>query len=589
MRYGFVIDQRKCIGCHACTTACKSEHDVPLGVFRTWVKSVEKGSYPNTRRHFLVQRCNHCEDAPCVNICPTKALYKRSDGIVDFNKDSCIGCKSCMGACPYEAIYIDPATATAAKCNFCAHRVEVGLQPACVIVCPEQAIISGDLEDPTSQISRLIGRENVQVRKPEKNTKPQLFYLGADQVAVNPEATPDSVGYMWGQPNTHLHGREIASAPVVPSYRPLDFQTLLGSAADSGAATLPPPKAVTMPVAGQIKPFSTVPPVAGRTPIPLANIQTPSKVVSSGEIRSGTSMAGGLLAQGVDAQVNYNVSHERPWGFLVSLYLWTKSIGAGVFLVTALAIAFGLANDSFLLKAIAPIIGLAFVGLTTLLLVADLKHPERFLYILTRPNWSSWLVWGAVILIGYSGILVLWLVARFFGWSGLEPVLLVPGVVLAAMSAVYSAFLFAQAKGRDLWQSPLLAPHLLVQALVAGSAVLSIGGIVTGAVGTTLNFLSVILLSAVIINALLMLGEGSVTHINSSVGRAAHDMYFGSQRNKFWWGAVMAGIIIPLILLAIALSGGIFWLSAVAAVLALVGLLAYEDSWIIAGQSVPLS
>src|SRR5690242_9426848 len=168
MRYGFVIDQRKCIGCHACTLACKAEHDVPLGVFRTWVKSVEKGSYPNTRRHFLVQRCNHCQNAPCVTICPTKALYKRSDGIVDFNRDSCIGCKSCMEACPYEALYIDPATDTAAKCNYCAHRTEVGLQPACVIVCPEQAIISGDLEDPTSQIAQLVGRENVQVRKPEK-------------------------------------------------------------------------------------------------------------------------------------------------------------------------------------------------------------------------------------------------------------------------------------------------------------------------------------------------------------------------------------------------------------------------------------
>jgi Fe-S-cluster-containing dehydrogenase component/formate-dependent nitrite reductase membrane component NrfD len=576
MRYGFVIDQRKCIGCHACTTACKSEHDVPLGVFRTWVKSVEKGSYPNTRRHFLVQRCNHCEDAPCVNICPTKALYKRSDGIVDFNRDSCIGCKSCMEACPYEAIYIDPATHTAAKCNFCAHRVEVGLQPACVIVCPEQAIISGDLEDPDSQISRLIGRENVQVRKPEKNTKPQLFYLGADQVAVNPEATPSSVGYMWGEPNTRLHGRETAPSPVVPSHRPLNFSELLNNTPDSSF------------VPGHSS-FPTVPPVAGRTPIPLAKIETASSPVSSGELRSGTSMASGLLAQGVDAQVNYNVSHERPWGFLVSLYLWTKSIGAGAFLMLALALIFGLASDDLLLKIIAPIIGLVFVGLTTLLLVVDLKHPARFLYVLTRPNWTSWLVWGAFILIGYSGFLVLWLIGRFFGWSGLEPVLLVPGIVLAAMSAVYSAFLFAQAKGRDLWQSPLLAPHLLIQASVAGSAALLIGGILTGATTNTLNFLTVTLLIALVINTLIMLGEGSITHINSSVARAAHDLYFGSQKNKFWVGAVALGLVVPLILLSIVLISGIFWLSAVAAVFALVGLLAYEDSWIIAGQSVPLS
>ena len=227
MRYGFVIDQSKCVGCHACSLACKAEHEVPLGNYRTWVKVIEKGSFPNTKKSFLVQRCNHCQDAPCVEICPTKALYKRSDGIVDFNKDACIGCKSCLNACPYEAIYIDNASGTAAKCNFCAHRTDHGVQPACVVVCPVQAIISGDLEDPTSQISGLVGRGNVQVRKPEKNTKPQLYYLGADQTALNPEATPSPVGYMWSQPNLTLHGRHEAPAPVVPPYRPLDFKAMI--------------------------------------------------------------------------------------------------------------------------------------------------------------------------------------------------------------------------------------------------------------------------------------------------------------------------------------------------------------------------
>src|SRR5262245_3971904 len=85
MRYGFVIDQDRCIGCHACTVACKEEHQVPLGVFRTWVKYVEKGQYPHTSRHFGVMRCNHCDSAPCVTICPTQALYRRSDGIIDFD------------------------------------------------------------------------------------------------------------------------------------------------------------------------------------------------------------------------------------------------------------------------------------------------------------------------------------------------------------------------------------------------------------------------------------------------------------------------------------------------------------------------
>ena len=128
MRYGFVLDQRKCIGCHACTVACKEENGVPLGVNRTWVKYIEKGTFPDTRRYFAVLRCNHCDDAPCVTICPTVALYRRPDGIVDFDGARCIGCKSCMQACPYDALYIDPQTQTAAKCHYCAHRVEVGLE-----------------------------------------------------------------------------------------------------------------------------------------------------------------------------------------------------------------------------------------------------------------------------------------------------------------------------------------------------------------------------------------------------------------------------------------------------------------------------
>ncbi len=166
--------------------ACKEENQVPLGAFRTWVKYVEKGTFPDTRRYFSVLRCNHCDDAPCVTICPTVALYRRPDGIVDFDGARCIGCKSCMQACPYDALYIDPTTNTAAKCHYCAHRLEVGLEPACVIVCPEQAIIAGDLDDPRTEIARLVAREQVEVRKPEQGTRPKVFYVGADSSALTP-------------------------------------------------------------------------------------------------------------------------------------------------------------------------------------------------------------------------------------------------------------------------------------------------------------------------------------------------------------------------------------------------------------------
>ena len=201
MQYGFVIDQTACIGCHACTVACKTEHDVPLGVNRTWVKYIESGTWPDTKRSFSVMRCNQCSDAPCVSICPTGALFRRPDGIVDFDTSLCIGCKSCMQACPYDALYIDPVDQTAQKCNYCVHRVEVGLEPACVVVCPEEAIISGDIDDPTTPISRLLATEELLQRSPEQGTKPNLWYLGVEEAAIDPLGAVDpGDGGIWGDP-----------------------------------------------------------------------------------------------------------------------------------------------------------------------------------------------------------------------------------------------------------------------------------------------------------------------------------------------------------------------------------------------------
>ena len=197
MRYGFVIDQNRCIGCHACTVACKVEHNVPIGVNRTWVKYIEKGHFPATSRHFAVLRCNHCDDAPCVEICPTVALFRREDGIIDFDSNRCIGCKSCMQACPYDALYIDPNTNTAAKCNFCAHRVEVGLQPACEIACPVEAIISGDFDDPESRVSTIVATQKTTVRKPHKGTQPKLAYVGVDEDLLQPSRIESDSTYMW--------------------------------------------------------------------------------------------------------------------------------------------------------------------------------------------------------------------------------------------------------------------------------------------------------------------------------------------------------------------------------------------------------
>lgn len=216
MNYGFVIDGRKCIGCHACTVACKSENQVPVGVNRTWVKYVEKGKFPDTRRYFTVLRCNHCEEPPCVNICPVEALQKREDGIVDFDGRRCIGCKACAQACPYGALYIDPESHTSAKCNYCAHRKEVGLKPACVVTCPQQAIVSGDLDDPQSEISKLVATEQTTVRRPEKGTSPNMFYIQGDGAALDPLQTQDGRPYLWSEQSRgvgHFAGKSHAKSP----------------------------------------------------------------------------------------------------------------------------------------------------------------------------------------------------------------------------------------------------------------------------------------------------------------------------------------------------------------------------------------
>ena len=510
MRYGFVIDQRKCIGCHACTVACKEENDVPLGAFRTWVKYVEKGVFPATRRYFSVLRCNHCDAAPCVAICPTVALYRRPDGIVDFDGDRCIGCKSCMQGCPYDALYIDPSTNTAAKCHYCAHRLEVGLEPACVIVCPEEAIIAGDLDDPRSRIAKLVGREQVQVRKPEQGTRPKVYYLGAETAALTPQLQRPVREYMWAQ-------------------RPAAEIDLIDMVARAQVSEHP---------------------------------------------------GDGTLARPV-----YDVPHlTRPWGWKVSTYLWTKSISAGALLVAGIAALLGVGPESALVGIGAPIVALLFLAITAALLVFDLKRPDRFHYILLKPNWTSWLVWGAWILMAFGAVAGLWLIAGLRDSYGLLRVLIVPALLSSIGAAGYSAYLFRQAEGRDFWQSPLLLPHLLAAALAAGAAALVLVGYVGSGDLSMLWATSLLMAAGVALHGIVMFAELFGAHPNLDTARAARLMTHGDFRLRFWGVVGVLGIAVPL---------AIVWISppaaAVAAVLALIGLWVYEDLWVKAGQSVPLS
>jgi Fe-S-cluster-containing dehydrogenase component/formate-dependent nitrite reductase membrane component NrfD len=506
-RYGFIIDQRKCIGCHACTVACKQENGVALGDFRTWVKYTEKGTFPAVTRSFLVERCNHCDDAPCVEICPVTALYKRDDGIVDFSGDRCIGCKSCMAACPYDAIYIDPDTHTVGKCNYCAHRVDVGLQPACVNVCPVEAIITGDLDNPASRIAQLLTLEPAVVRRPEKGTKPKLFYLGADDAAVNPEATAERSMYLWGEPDPE---------------KPIRISDAIG-------------------------------------------------YVPSGMV-----------------QRNYSVSHRRPWGWHVPAYLWTKSIAGGVFLVAAILFLIGgTPNTHSLLTLGAPLVALVFLAATNVLLVMDLERPERFWRVLLWPHWSSWLVLGAYILVAYGALVTVTGAASLLGWSGFHRIMLWPTSALALAAAGYSAFLLAQAKGRDLWQSPILPIHLAVQAVIAGAAALGVLALVLDRGAS--RPIGIVLALGLAASLLLILSEINLPHVTAHTSQAIHNMTTGEAALPFWGGALLAGIGLPLGLSLWASTGGPAVVLAAAGVLALAGLALYETMYIRAGQSVPQS
>ncbi len=205
MKLGFLVDLDLCMGCKACEVSCKVENEVPLSSWRLRVKYVDQGLFPNTSRTFTPLRCNHCESAPCERICPVSALHYLDNGIVNIDSSRCIGCAGCIMACPYGAIYMDPESNTADKCTFCAHRIEGGLMPACVVACPVEANIFGDLEDPDSHISKYISRDKrVQVRKPEKMTIPKHFYVGGGQVQLNPQASVRKEGFGLFNNITHL-------------------------------------------------------------------------------------------------------------------------------------------------------------------------------------------------------------------------------------------------------------------------------------------------------------------------------------------------------------------------------------------------
>jgi Fe-S-cluster-containing dehydrogenase component len=203
-RYGMVIDLKRCYGCYACMMACKVKNHTPPGVFWARVLKGEEGTFPNTIRQALPVLCMHCEEPSCVEVCPTGATFANEDGIVVVDKDKCMGCKSCLMACPYGARYTveswesyfpdglplseyenfakqkweeESGCGVATKCDFCLDRILEGKDPACVEACPANARTFGDLDDVNSEVSLLIRRHRGQQLNPELGNDPKVYYL----------------------------------------------------------------------------------------------------------------------------------------------------------------------------------------------------------------------------------------------------------------------------------------------------------------------------------------------------------------------------------------------------------------------------
>jgi Fe-S-cluster-containing dehydrogenase component len=180
MRRVMVIDTQRCVGCEACVIACKTENRVPAGAYRDWVVQETTGELPNLALLIQSQRCNHCTNAPCVANCPTGASFYRGDGTVQVDRDLCTGCRACMASCPYDARYVHPE-GFVDKCTLCAHRLDVGKPTACQEVCPTSAIVTGDLDDPSSEVARMLRQSDVTVVHAEAGTKPNVYYLNGAQ------------------------------------------------------------------------------------------------------------------------------------------------------------------------------------------------------------------------------------------------------------------------------------------------------------------------------------------------------------------------------------------------------------------------
>ncbi|MCA8938280.1 MAG: polysulfide reductase NrfD, partial [Planctomycetes bacterium] len=433
-------------------------------------------------------------------------------------------------ACPYDALYIDPNTDTAAKCNFCAHRIDQGLNPSCVNICPEQAIRFGDLDDPSSIVSQMISRERATVRKPEKGTDPSLFYIDGDRVNLDPSATATSSTTMWSDQAIgvgHNEGVEFTQ---------VDLLGILRKAQATGGH------------------------------------DGSEKAELTGLLRELETATGSEKVRRAYDQPDKGIQ----WGWEVAAYIWTKAISAGLVFVPAMMMIlsqwFGWRYaDSRAFQAWSAAGSLFFLAATGALLVKDLDQPKRFLYVLLRPSWSSWLVRGAYIITAFGAVTTLWLIAALAGGHKFIQFLAWPLAFLSLATAGYTALLFGQCKGRDFWQSPGLVVHMLVHAPLAGSALLAV-------FGNWNPFVQVVMGVSVALSLVVILAEIFGKHPSKDSHETAKSIRSG-RAGKFFYGLVLGlGHLIPLALAFFAKEKG-GW-GVVAGIAILIGMAFTEYLWV---------
>jgi formate-dependent nitrite reductase membrane component NrfD len=405
------------------------------------------------------------------------------------------------------------------------------------------------MNNPSSEIAELLAREQVTARKTEKGTQPKLFYIDGDEAALNPSAAEAADDYMWSTQSAGVgHFAKYAASRSEHS----DPQSMTEQLAQSIASE----------------------PDNGHPPDVLRGDDNKASAHNQDA--------------GPSWERNKKV-YDAPdkgvvWGWEVSAYVWTKGIAAGALLIPFIGSAFGFLSNNQNMQWTGIVAAIVFLIVTGALLVIDLDRPQRFAYVMLRPQWDSWLVRGAYAIALYGLCLTLVAISKYFDWAGLEQACWWLGAALAIITAVYTAFLFAQAKGRDFWQSPTLPLHMLIHALLAGAAIFGLAALFSGS-SHGLGFVRSALQIGLAANLLVLAGELLTAHPTQDSKNTVRMIVSGPFKMPFWVGSILGGNVVPLLIMGFAGTE----LLPLAGTMVLFGVLITEHIWVKAPQLIPLS